>query len=280
MPAPLEGEIILPGRRSTGTAPPSPPAAKSGALLIGVMAAALLGVGAAGGFYLWDSSRAPDPTATVLSQMQQDLGTLKAGVTTLGDGPAAARQDEAIRVLRKSVDTLKAELDSARGANASMLAQLNAKLDKADRDASGKLIDIPARLDKPDPSAGQKLADLSARIDRIERQVSSPTPTASIAPAARAQALAPAARLRPMVPVQQVAAAPIPEKPQKPATLANWIVRDVYDGIALVEGRAGGIREVTPGESLPGAGEVRAIQRRGNAWIVVTSRGIIDDSTW
>ena len=66
----------------------------------------------------------------------------------------------------------------------------------------------------------------------------------------------------------------------RPAVLDNWIVRDVYSGIALVEGRSGSVREVVPGEVLPGAGEVRAIERHGRGWIVVTSRGIIDTETW
>ena len=277
LPAPLDGEIILPNagsRRQAGTPPPAdepvrPSSFTPGSVLIGMIAVALLGVGAAGGYFAWERMREPDPTATALSQMQQDLGTLKSGVATLKTSADIARQDETIRGLKKSVDVLKAELDAARAANAASLAQIGTKLDKADRDPTGKLADIATRLDKLDQNPGPKLNDIAARLDRIERQVSSPQATGSIAPAPR-----------PQVTAQPAAVSAEKPSPPKPAALGNWIVRDVYDGIALVEGRSGGIREVTPGEVLPGAGEVRSIERRGRAWIVVTSRGIIDDSTW
>ena len=58
------------------------------------------------------------------------------------------------------------------------------------------------------------------------------------------------------------------------------MLRDVYGGVALLEGRAG-LREVAPGEFLPGVGEIRSIERRGRGWVVVTSRGIIQaDNRW
>jgi len=42
-----------------------------------------------------------------------------------------------------------------------------------------------------------------------------------------------------------------------------------------VESRRG-LREIAPGDSLPGAGRVQAIERRGRQWVVVTSNGVID----
>ena len=59
--------------------------------------------------------------------------------------------------------------------------------------------------------------------------------------------------------------------------ITNWVVRDVYDGIALVESPRGSI-EVTPGEIIPGAGTVKSIQRRGGGWIVITSRGLVNSA--
>ena len=216
----------------------------------------VVALGLAGGVYAYAArpqEAAPDRTAMVLDSLRDDLGQLKTGVDTLRSSPDLARQEDAVRSLKKSVDTLKAELDALRSNNNSALAQLNAKLDKPGND--------------PSP----KLSDIAARLDRIEKQVSSPAATESIAAPVRA---APA-------PAQQTIQAQTVDKPlPKPVTLGNWIVRDVYDGIALVEGREGGVREVAPGEFLPGAGEVRSIQRRGRTWIVVTSRGIIDNATW
>ena len=59
------------------------------------------------------------------------------------------------------------------------------------------------------------------------------------------------------------------------------MLRDVYGGVALLEGRSGGLREVAPGEYVPGVGEIRSIERRSRGWVVVTSRGIIQaDNRW
>ena len=79
----------------------------------------------------------------------------------------------------------------------------------------------------------------------------------------------------------RVDAALKPDLPVKPAVVDGWMLRDVYGGVALVEGRAGGLREVAPGEYVPGVGEIRSIERRGRNWVVVTSRGIIQsDNRW
>lgn len=59
------------------------------------------------------------------------------------------------------------------------------------------------------------------------------------------------------------------------------MLRDVYDGVALLQGRAGGLREVAPGQYVPGIGEIQSIERRGRSWVVITSRGIIEaDNRW
>ena len=47
-----------------------------------------------------------------------------------------------------------------------------------------------------------------------------------------------------------------------PQLITNWVVRDVYAGVALVESPHGSM-EVTPGEIIPGAGTVKSIERRG-----------------
>jgi hypothetical protein len=33
-----------------------------------------------------------------------------------------------------------------------------------------------------------------------------------------------------------------------------------------------------PGETIPGAGTVKSIERRGAGWIVITSRGLVDSA--
>ena len=45
-------------------------------------------------------------------------------------------------------------------------------------------------------------------------------------------------------------------------------------GVASVEGR-GGVVEVGVGQNIPGVGEVKAIRRYGNDWVVVVGKGVI-----
>lgn len=66
--------------------------------------------------------------------------------------------------------------------------------------------------------------------------------------------------------------APVPETP--PTTIPGWIVREVANGTAVVQGPTGNWR-VARGDVLPGAGRVESIVRWGNRWIVATNRGLI-----
>ena len=54
----------------------------------------------------------------------------------------------------------------------------------------------------------------------------------------------------------------------------GWVLRDVGEGAARVEGRLG-VYEVYPGDPLPGVGRVDAIRKQDGRWVVVTSRGLI-----
>jgi hypothetical protein len=57
--------------------------------------------------------------------------------------------------------------------------------------------------------------------------------------------------------------------------LQDWSVRDVYNGIAVVQGGRGAPLEVEPGDELPGGNRVLAIRRLGGNWAVITEQGII-----
>ena len=271
---PLDGEVIPPRIRVVNPEPaaPQPPETQgSGAwrvsalVLAGALVATLSGAGALEG-YRWHLHRlhaaaaGPSPTTVALARLSKDVGELKASVAT-------ARPDDATKALKKSVDQLRADLDSLRTANTAAVAQLTARLET--KPAAPAISDVVARLDKIDHDP--KFAEITSRLDRIEHQVSSPVPTGSIVPQTRASTAQ-------SVVSQESVTAPI--KPVKTAVLDNYILRDVYSGIALVEGRTGSVREVVPGETLPGAGEVRSIERHGRTWVVVTSRGIINTETW
>ena len=278
----------------------------------------------------------PDTTMDVLVRVQGEVRALKSSLDGLKTTAENGRQDDSIRGLKRSVDTLKGDLEAAKTASSAAVGQLGAKLDKLDRDPGPKLAEIASRLDKldRDPSAklnevasrldrmdpSAKLAEVTARLERIERQVASADVTGSIPSqsAVPAKAPMPPQRSAPVVAASPVTAIPpsrpepTPAKPEAakadatkpeaarpdpaqradgparqqeaaahPATVEGWMLRDVYGGVALLEGRAGGLREVAPGEFVPGVGEIRSIERRGRGWVVVTSRGIIQaDARW
>jgi hypothetical protein len=236
-----------------------------------------------------------DPNAQALRKLEDEIHILKVSLDAVRATSENSRQDEAIRGIKKTVELLKQDIEVAKAGTASAVTQLSGKIDKLDRDPTPRLAEISARLDKldrndkePSPKLAEitqrldqlkadtggrdKLADITARLDRIERSISSPVPTGTIAAAAK--------------PAPVPVPAPSPAADSKPAvakvaTIDGWLLRDVYDGVALVEGRGGGLREVSPGQFIPGAGEIRSIEKRGRSWVVVTSRGlIVADSRW
>ena len=65
---------------------------------------------------------------------------------------------------------------------------------------------------------------------------------------------------------------PTPET--RPTTIEGWMLRDVTNGTAVLEG-PDGIRRVARGDTIPGVGRVESIFRWGNRLIVATSKGLI-----
>ena len=56
--------------------------------------------------------------------------------------------------------------------------------------------------------------------------------------------------------------------------LPGYILRDVFDGAAVIQSRDR-LSVVRPGSYLAGAGAVRAIEQDGRDWVVLTDRGTI-----
>jgi hypothetical protein len=57
--------------------------------------------------------------------------------------------------------------------------------------------------------------------------------------------------------------------------IADYALHHVDRGHAFVKRSDGFLEEVVPGDELPGAGRVTAIERRDDRWIVMTTQGII-----
>jgi len=156
--------------------------------------------------------------------------------------------------------------------------EYGARLDKlgerVDQDSSSRFADIAARLDKLEKKAAlpatpaSESADVVARLDKLEKRV-------AVASASSANPLPLAA------PKQSLVARAEPSAPNETARsdnpgplLRDYSVEDARDGIAVVDSRSGP-QEVAPGDSIPGAGRVLRIEKRGGDWFVLTSRGVI-----
>ena len=131
------------------------------------------------------------------------------------------------------------------------------------------------RLDKVEKAQAEpaaKLAELSKTVDKLRA-----TPPA--APAVVAAATPVAARevtgtvTAPATTTAAPAAPPKPEVARLP-TVEGWVLRDVANGGALIEGRQG-MYEVYAGDPVPGLGRIDAIRKQDGRWVVVTTKGLI-----
>ncbi|HYI89261.1 MAG TPA: hypothetical protein VEY05_05105 [Beijerinckiaceae bacterium] len=136
-----------------------------------------------------------------------------------------------------------AKVDAAQ--NRPLLERLD-KLERASRDA--RRADAADHTERAATAPDAKFAALDSRLDAIERPAVEPSRTGSL---------------------------PEPKLAAKPKSIEGWVLREVYDGGAVVESRNGRLYEVTPGRSLPSVGRVETIERRGKSWVVVTAKGVI-----
>jgi predicted RNA-binding Zn-ribbon protein involved in translation (DUF1610 family) len=65
-----------------------------------------------------------------------------------------------------------------------------------------------------------------------------------------------------------------PVRETRPTTIEGWTLREVANGIAVLEG-PNGIRRVRRGDTVPGLGRIDSIVLWGQRWIVATSQGLI-----
>jgi len=211
-----------------------------------------------------------------------------------------------IRGLKANVEALRAA-QSQSGNDATALEGLKTRLDAVKAETGASIAELAGKVENMQRGPEAKLSEIIERLDRIEHQIaplaaaslgaaSAPGNAAAGKPAqpAVAQAKPPLENAHgqrkiggrgdafdpsqnptaPGVPRPLGSLAPAASTPQ---LITNWVVRDVYAGVAVVESPRGSM-EVAPGELIPGAGTVKSIERRGGGWIVITSRGLIDSA--
>jgi len=151
------------------------------------------------------------------------------------------------------------ELQSIKGLVAQVATDLGAlrtTLEQSGKVNIGQFAKATERLERAQAEAAAKIAKISEGVERLERR-----PTAAAGTGQNDV-------------TGSIATPPAAEAKPKPAIIEDYVVRRVFDGVALVEGRRG-IVEVEPGATLPGAGRIEEIRRQDGRWVVVTSKGLI-----
>ncbi len=202
-------------------------------------------------------------------------GALGGALATAGLGhvvgaDTAAAGDHALEATVARIDAdvvaLKASVEHTSRTD---MAQLNKtsdrldKLEKAQAEPAAKLAKLSEAVEKLRPAPATAPAAANA-AQAAQKEVTGSVTPPSTAPAALAAA-APKADAKVSDARNEVGRLP---------TLDDWVLRDVGNGGALIEGRRG-MYEVYAGDPVPGLGRVDAIRRQDGHWVVVTSRGLI-----
>ncbi len=186
-------------------------------------------------------------------------GALGGALATIALGHLAGDQTQAAgnQALQAQVAQLDSDMTAVKASvehTAKLaVAQFNRTTDRLDKVEKAQL----------EPVA--KLAKLSEAVDKLRVAPAAPAVAAPAAAKEVTGSIAP--------PATAPASAPKVEVGRLP-TVEGWVLRDVANGGALIEGRRG-IYEVYAGDSVPGLGWIDAVRRQDGRWVVVTSKGLI-----
>jgi hypothetical protein len=137
------------------------------------------------------------------------------------------------------------------------LTAMRSSVESSNRGTSTQFARLAERIEKVERSQAEpsaKIAKINETLDRLDRRTRD---------------------LPDLPPVPERISAPVPIKEiPRVSIVPGWVVRSVYDGMALIQGRIG-LVEVEVGDPLPGGGRVEAIRRQEGRWVVVTSKGLI-----
>jgi hypothetical protein len=171
-----------------------------------------------------------------------------AGLLSMNGTPAAPSSDPmpftaALERIDNELTNLKASIEGSSKQSNAQVAKITDRLDRADKTQS---------------DTAAKIARTSESLDRIDHRL---TGNAS----GEATGAVPSASLAP---------GPAAADPRR-AILEGWVLRDLFNGGALIQSPRGGVLEVIPGDNVPGLGRIEGIRREGSRWVVMTSRGLI-----
>ena len=230
------------------------------------------------------AAAAPKPRGfgyAVAAQALMALALIGAGwgasyVGTLGNQEAILRIEAETARSQEILARLNGDLEALKDALASFRdVEQTASVAKVSDQA--KLSEKVERLAIAVQDPGKKLSALESKLDRMESQILANLAGLAAKAAAPAPAPAPASPAAAASPTATEAAVrePVPAaKSARNEPLDGWVLREVYDVAALIEGNRR-LYEVMPGGVIPGVGRVESIERRGRSWVVLTDKGTI-----
>jgi hypothetical protein len=137
---------------------------------------------------------------------------------------------------------------------------------------SADVSSLKSALETSSKATSTQLSKISERVERAEKaQADVAQKTARLLETPKSAAQVPA-----QIP-SDVTGSIVEKQPVRPVIVEGWVIRDIFDGRAMVESRYG-IFEVSPGAPLPGLGKVESVRRQDGRWVVVTPKGLIVSS--
>jgi hypothetical protein len=154
------------------------------------------------------------------------------------------------------------------------ILSLKASLEHTSKIGMSQFNKTSDRLDKVEKAQAEPAAKLAKLSETVDKLRATPAPAPAPVAAAPAAPKEVTGSVTPPAPAAQAAATPPKVEVGRLPTVEGWILRDVANGGALIEGRQG-VYEVYAGDPVPGLGRVDAIRRQDGRWVVVTSKGLI-----
>jgi hypothetical protein len=171
-----------------------------------------------------------------------------------------------VKALRETVAQLRATTKSL-GDN---LAAVKSALNASNTTQNGQIAKLTEALDRVEKGHAEQRRAAAAAAATTSTTAATTTP----AVATRAAAADVTGSIPTRTPAAQLPSASEQQAALRQSVVQGWVLRRVYDGAALIEGRDG-IIEVEPGAVAPGLGRIEGIKRQDGRWVVVTSRGLV-----
>jgi hypothetical protein len=159
------------------------------------------------------------------------------------------------------------------------LEEMRASSEGLARDLGGEVARLRSSVEQSQAELILKLSKLAERVDHLEQRAAAPivatTRSEQVVAASPAAPVAPPPQpSSPAVNAKNTSAPPAAEVRRELPVIRQWKVREVLNGMALLEGPRG-IMGVSRGQTVPGIGRVESIARQGSRWVVATSTGVI-----